>query len=49
MVWEDDRKVVHVRFNDLLKIADRQVVSKSLALRVNHFQLDRTFSKALPA
>jgi uncharacterized protein (DUF302 family) len=47
LVWQDDQQVVHLSFNDLLRVAERQDVTKSLPLRVIDFRLNRTFSDAL--
>ncbi len=47
LVWQDDQQVVHLSFNDLLRVAERQDVSKSIPLRVIDFRLNRTFSNAL--
>ena len=47
LVWEDDQQVVHLSFNDLLRVAERQDVGKSIPLRVIDFRLNRTFSNAL--
>lgn len=34
LVWEDGRGQVHLTYNDLLAVAERQNVPKSIALRV---------------
>ncbi len=47
LVWEDEAGVVHVSFNDLLAIAERQGVPKAVALRVINRRLKSTFSGAL--
>ena len=47
LVWEDQAGVVQVSFNDLLAIAERQGVGKSVALRVINRRLKSTFSGAL--
>ncbi len=47
LVWEDDQQVVHLSFNDLLRVAERQDVRKSIPLRVINFRLNRTFTNAL--
>ena len=47
LIWEDDQQVVHLSFNDLLRVAERQDVGKSIPLRVIDFRLNRTFSNAL--
>lgn len=47
LIWQDPQGRTFLSFNDLLALADRQGVSKSLALRVINFRLHRTFSEAL--
>jgi uncharacterized protein (DUF302 family) len=47
LVWEDDQQAVHLSYNDLLRVAERQDVNKSLPLRVINFRINRTFSGAL--
>ena len=47
LVWEDDQQMVHLGFNDLLRVAERQDVGKSIPLRVIAFRLKRIFTKAL--
>lgn len=47
LVWQDESGAVSVSFNDLLAIAERQEVSKSLALRVINRRLSSTFEAAL--
>ena len=47
LVWEGADGHVHVTFNDLLAIADRQQVSAGIPLRVINWRLKRTFSDAL--
>ncbi len=47
LVWQDDQQLVHLSFNNLLRVAERQEVSKNLPLRVIDFRLSRTFSDAL--
>ena len=47
LVWQDEFGAVSVSFNDLLAIAERQEVSKSLALRVINRRLSSTFEAAL--
>lgn len=49
LVWEDEQGVVHLSFNDLLVLADRQQVPKRLPLRVVNFRLNSVFSEALAA
>ena len=47
LIWEDDAGVVRVSFNDLLAIAERQGVPKTVALRVINRRLTSTFRGAL--
>jgi uncharacterized protein (DUF302 family) len=47
LVWQDESGQVHLSFNDLLAIAERQGLSKSVALRVINYRLNKTFSEAL--
>ena len=47
LVWEDADGHVHVTFNDLLAIAERQQVSVGIPLRVINWRLKSTFSDAL--
>ena len=47
LVWEDEEGVVQVSFNDLLAIAERQGVPKTVALRVINRRLKSTFIGAL--
>jgi uncharacterized protein (DUF302 family) len=47
LVWQDQSGQVHLSFNDLIAIAERQGVSKSIALRVINYRLNKTFSAAL--
>ncbi|MDB4261535.1 DUF302 domain-containing protein [bacterium] len=47
LIWEDSSGVIQLSFNDLLALADRQGVKKSLALRVINYRLSKTFSDAL--
>jgi uncharacterized protein (DUF302 family) len=47
LVWQDESGQVHLSFNDLLAIAERQGVSKSVALRVINYRLNKVFSEAL--
>ena len=49
LVWEDEQGVVHLSFNDLLDLAERQQVPKRLPLRVVNFRLNSVFSEALEA
>ena len=47
LIWEDDQGVVHLSFNDLLSVAERQQVGNSIPLRVIEFRLNKSFSNAL--
>lgn len=47
LVWEDASGGINLSFNDLLALAERQGVTKALALRVIHFRLNQVFSDAL--
>jgi uncharacterized protein (DUF302 family) len=46
-VGQDESGQVHLSYNDLLAIAERQGVSKSIALRVINYRLNKVFSAAL--
>lgn len=47
LIWQDEDGVTHLSFNDLLALAERQGVSKALALRVINLRLNKTFGDAL--
>lgn len=47
LVWQDSDGTVQVSFNDLLALADRQMVGKSIALRVVNRRVGKTFENAL--
>jgi|GEM_PF-1508973 len=47
LVWEDPKGNVFVSYNDLLLLAERQNVAKSIALRIINWRLNHTFSNAL--
>lgn len=47
LIWQDENGTVHVTFNDLLALAERQGVSGGLPLRVINRRLRETFSAAL--
>ena len=47
LIWEDESGAVRVSFNDLLALAERQEVSKNLALRVINHRLNSPFRAAL--
>ena len=47
LIWEDENGTVHLSFNDLLMLAERQAASKSPVLRVVALRLNKTFKDAL--
>ena len=47
LIWQDAGGSVHVTFNDLLALAERQNVSGGVPLRVINRRLKKTFSTAL--
>ncbi|MEP1471348.1 MAG: DUF302 domain-containing protein [Halieaceae bacterium] len=47
LIWEDVSGRIKLSFNDLLALAERQGASKSLALRVINYRLEKTFGDAL--
>lgn len=47
LIWQDTSGTVHVSFNDLLALAERQQVSGGLPLRVINRRIRETFSTAL--
>ncbi len=47
LVWQDTDGNNFLSFNDLLALAERQEASKSIALRVINYRLNKTFSSAL--
>jgi len=47
LIWQDAGGTVHVTFNDLLALAERQEVSGGIPLRLINRRLKRTFSAAL--
>ncbi|MEP0201073.1 MAG: DUF302 domain-containing protein [Halioglobus sp.] len=47
LIWEDSSGRINLSFNDLLALAERQEVQKSLALRVVNYRLNKTFGDAL--
>lgn len=47
LVWKDTHGKVHLSYNDLLAIAERQGVDKSIPLRVINYRLEKTFKAAL--
>jgi len=46
-IWQDNSGTVHVTFNDLLALADRQKISVGLPLRRINRRLKKTLSEAL--
>ena len=47
LVWQDNEGKVHLSFNDLIAMAERQDVAKSIPLRVINYRLNKVFSEAL--
>lgn len=47
LIWQDEEGAIHVTFNDLLALAERQGVSGGLPLRVINRRMRETFSDAL--
>lgn len=47
LIWQDDSGTVHVTFNDLLALAERQQVSIGIPLRIINRRMKKTFSTAL--
>jgi uncharacterized protein (DUF302 family) len=47
LIWEDASGVVHITFNDLLVLAERQQVSAGIPLRVINRRMRKTFSEVL--
>ncbi|WP_188109699.1 DUF302 domain-containing protein [Pseudohalioglobus sediminis] len=47
LIWEDASGQIKLSFNDLLALAERQGVKKTIALRVINFRLKKTFGDAL--
>jgi uncharacterized protein (DUF302 family) len=47
LVWEDEQGKVHLTYNDLLVLAERQHATKSIALRVIDFRISHVFQSAL--
>lgn len=47
LVWQDENEQVYLSFNNLLVLAERQGVSKSIPLRVINYRLKKTFTEAL--
>lgn len=47
LIWQDEGGIVHVTWNDLLALAERQQVSVGIPLRVINQRLKKTFSDAL--
>jgi uncharacterized protein (DUF302 family) len=47
LIWQADNQQVYLSFNNLLALAERQEVKKSIALRVIDFRLNKVFRTAL--
>lgn len=47
LIWEDASGLVHVTFNDLLALAERQQVAAGIPLRVINRRINKTFTEAL--
>lgn len=47
LIWQGENEQVYLSFNDLLALAERQDVGKSVALRVINYRLNKVFSDAL--
>ena len=47
LVWQDDEGKVYLSFKDLLALAERQNVAKSIPLRVINYRLNKVFGEAL--
>lgn len=47
LIWQDASGAVHVTFNDLLALAERQEVTAGIPLRVINRRIKKTFSEAL--
>ena len=47
LIWQDNNDQVHLSFNNLPDLAERQDVSKSVALRVINYRLNKVFEDAL--
>ena len=47
LIWQDEDQRVNLSFNNLLAMAERQKVNKSLALRIINSRLEKTFEDAL--
>jgi uncharacterized protein (DUF302 family) len=47
LIWEDASGRILLSFNDLLALAERQGVKKSIALRVINYRLKKVFTEAL--
>lgn len=47
LIWQDKNDQVHLSFNDLLDVAERQGVGKPLPLRVINYRLNSVFEEAL--
>ena len=47
LIWQNKEGVTYLSFNDLLALAERQHVSRALALRVINYRLTKVFNDAL--
>lgn len=47
LIWQDEGGAVHVTFNDLVALAERQQVPVAIPLRVINRRIKKTFSEAL--
>ena len=47
LIWQDEQGAVYLSFNDLLVLAERQGVSKSIPLRVINYRLSSVFEDVL--
>jgi uncharacterized protein (DUF302 family) len=47
LVWQNESEQVFLGYNDILELAERQEVSKSLALRFVSYRLNSVFEEAL--
>ena len=45
LIWEDEEKKVNISYNNLIDMADRQEVKKTLALRVIQYRMNKSFKK----
>ncbi len=45
LIWEDEEKKINISYNNLIEMADRQEVKKTLALRVIQYRMNKSFKK----